>query len=122
MAYIRTHETKQRAHGKPVKSYAMVYRAKLRTDDGRMVTRLRQETHATKAAAQARVAELNAHHNARHRSGRAAQARPAKPRRLAGVAVKVAGGQLKARTLHEYAPGCSIATFCRSGDTCQSRP
>ena len=61
MAYIRTHETKQRARGKPVKTYAMVYRAKLRTDDGRMATRLRQETHATKAAAQARVAELNAH-------------------------------------------------------------
>ena len=29
MAYIRTHETKQRARGKPVKTYAVVYRAKV---------------------------------------------------------------------------------------------
>ena len=48
MAYIRSHETKQRARGKTVKTYAVVYRAKVRTDDGRVVSRLRQETHATK--------------------------------------------------------------------------
>ena len=52
MAYIRTHETKQRARGKTVKTYAVVYRAKVRTDDGRVVSRLRQETHASKAAAE----------------------------------------------------------------------
>ena len=61
MAYIRSHETKQRTRGKTVKTYAVVYRAKVRTDDGRVVSRLRQESHATKAAAEARVAELNAH-------------------------------------------------------------
>ena len=33
MAYIRTHETKQRARGKVVKRYEVVYRAKVRTDD-----------------------------------------------------------------------------------------
>jgi integrase len=46
MAYIRSHETKQRARGKTVKTYAVVYRAKVRTDDGRVVSRLRQESHA----------------------------------------------------------------------------
>ena len=44
MANIRTHETKQRSRGKPVKTYAVVYRTKVRTDDGRTVTRLRQES------------------------------------------------------------------------------
>lgn len=58
MAYIRSHETKQRARGKTVKTYAVVYRAKVRSDDGRVVSRLRQETHATKAAAEARVATI----------------------------------------------------------------
>ena len=43
MAYIRTHETKQRARGKTVKTYAVVYRAKVRTDDGRVVSRLRRK-------------------------------------------------------------------------------
>lgn len=46
MAYISTHETKQRSRGKPVKTYAVVYRAKVRTDDGRIIDRLRHETHA----------------------------------------------------------------------------
>ncbi len=35
MAYIRSHETKQRARGKAVKTYAVVYRAKVRTEEPR---------------------------------------------------------------------------------------
>lgn len=108
MAYIRSHETKQRARGKTVKTYAVVYRAKLRIDDGRVVSRLRQETHASEAAAEARVAELNA-----HRHGHTTD--PAEQRKrgqrsladwsadwLASQRVKAASGQLKARTLDEY--------------------
>ena len=108
MAYIRSHETKQRARGKTVKTYAVVYRAKVRTDDGRMVSRLRQETHATKAAAEARVAELNAHRHS-HTTDPAEQRKRGQRSLadwsadwLASQRVKVAGGQLKARTLDEY--------------------
>jgi hypothetical protein len=60
MAYVRAHDTKANARGRVVKRYEVVYRAKVRTDDGRIETRLRQETHPTKAAADARAAELNA--------------------------------------------------------------
>ena len=108
MAYIRSHETKQRARGKTVKTYAVVYRAKVRTDDGRVVSRLRQETHATKAAAEARVAELNAHRHS-HTTDPAEQRKRGQRSLadwsadwLASQRVKVASGQLKARTLDEY--------------------
>ena len=60
MAYVREHETTKSARGRVVKRYEVVYRAKVRTDDGKIVTRLRQETHPTKAAAETRAAELNA--------------------------------------------------------------
>lgn len=60
MAYVRVHDTSQSARGRVVKRYEVVYRAKVRTEDGRIVTRLRQETQPTKAAAEARAAELNA--------------------------------------------------------------
>lgn len=60
MAYVRKHETKQTVRGKVVYRYEVVYRARVRTDDGRVVTRLRQETHPSKQAADARAAELNA--------------------------------------------------------------
>jgi integrase len=59
MAYVRAHDTKANARGRIVKRYEVVYRAKVRTDDGRTVTRLRQEAHPTKAAADARAAQLN---------------------------------------------------------------
>ena len=108
IAYIRSHETKQRARGKTVKTYAVVYRAKVRTDDGRVVSRLRQETHATKAAAQARVAELNAHRHS-HTTDPAEQRKRGQRSladwsadSLASQRVKVVNGQLKARTLGEY--------------------
>ena len=108
MAYIRSHETKQRARGKTVKTYAVVYRAKVRTDDGRVVSRLRQETHASKAAAEARVAELNAHRHS-HTTDPAEQRKRGQRSLadwsadwLASQRVKAASGQLKARTLDEY--------------------
>jgi hypothetical protein len=50
-------ETRQRSLGEPVETYAVVYRAPVRID-GRTVNRLHQETHAIKAAAEARLAEL----------------------------------------------------------------
>lgn len=108
MAYIRCHETKQRARGKTVKTYAVVYRAKVRTGDGRMVSRLRQETHASKAAAEARVAELNGHRHS-HTTDPAEQRKRGQRSLaewsvdwLASQQVKAAAGQLKARTLDEY--------------------
>ncbi|MGB9306589.1 MAG: site-specific integrase, partial [Mycobacterium sp.] len=94
----------------------MVYRTKVHTDDGRVMTRLRQETHATKAAAEARVAELNSRRY-NHTTD------PAEQRRrgqrcladwaadwLASQRMKVISGQLKARTLDEYARllGCYV--------------
>ena len=44
MAYIRTDETKQRARGKVVKTYAGAVPRKIGTDDGRVVSRLRKAT------------------------------------------------------------------------------
>jgi len=75
MAYVRAHDTKANARGRVVKRYEVVYRAKVRTDDGRTVTRLRQETHPTKSAAEARAAELCTQASPRYRSGRAARTR-----------------------------------------------
>jgi hypothetical protein len=47
MAYIRKHQTKQRARGKPVYTYAVVWRANI---NGRV--RLRQRSFATREAAE----------------------------------------------------------------------
>ncbi|MDT5400050.1 MAG: hypothetical protein QOK33_3281 [Mycobacterium sp.] len=58
MAYVRAHDTKANARGRVVKRYEVVYQAKVRTDDGRTVTRLRQETHPTKTAAEAAIEQL----------------------------------------------------------------
>ncbi len=60
MAYIRTHETKQTSRGKVVKRYEVVNRCRVRDKDGSVVMRLRQESHATREAAEARLTELNA--------------------------------------------------------------
>ncbi len=126
MAYIRMHETKHRSRGKLVKTYAVVYRAKVRTDDGRIVTRLRQETHATKAAAEARVAELNAH---RHSHTTDPAERRKRGQRsvadwstdwLASQRVKVASGHLK-RARSTSTADCWTVMCCRSWDTCPSR-
>ena len=108
MAYIRTHETKQRTRGKTVKTYAVVYRAKVRTNDGRIESKLRQESHPTREAAEARGAELNAHRQTHTTDPAEQRKRGARSMAewsadwLASLRVKVASGQLKARTLDEY--------------------
>jgi len=43
-----------RSRGKPVKTYDVVYRATVRTKDGRPVTRPRQETHSAKGRSRSR--------------------------------------------------------------------
>jgi integrase len=102
MACIRTHETKQRSRGKVVKRYEVVYRAKARTDDGRVVSRLRQESHPTREAAETRVAELNAHRHSHTTDPAEQRKRGARSLAdwsadwLASQRVKVASGQLKA--------------------------
>jgi hypothetical protein len=108
MAYIRTYETKQRSRGKPVKTYAVVYRATVRTDNGSTVTRLRQETHDTKAAAEARMAELNSHRY-NHTADPSEQCKLGQRSLrdwaadwLASRRLKVTSGQLKSRTLDDY--------------------
>lgn len=108
MAYVREHETTRTARGRVVNRYEVVYRAKVRTDDGRVVTRLRQETHPTKAAADARAAELNAR---KHRRAIDPAEQPARGNRsfdqwatdwLDSQQTKVALGKLKKRTADDY--------------------
>ncbi|UCZ61465.1 tyrosine-type recombinase/integrase [Mycolicibacterium phocaicum] len=109
MAYVRTHDTKATARGKVVKRYEVVYRAKVRTDDGRTVTRLRQETHPTKAAAEARAAELNARKH--RRAVDPAEARKRGNRTFGEWAgdwldsqrLRQAGGYVKQNTVDGYA-------------------
>ena len=82
MAYIRAHETKQRARGKVVKRYEVVYRARSSTDDGRVVSRLRQESQTdARSCRGARCRAERTPAQPHHRSRRAAQARPTKLRR-----------------------------------------
>lgn len=86
----------------------MVYRAKVRTDDGRVVTRLRQETHPTKAAADARAAELNARKHRRAIDPSEARARGNRSFDdwasdwLDSQRLRVADGALKQRTVDGY--------------------
>lgn len=108
MAYVRAHDTKQTARGRIVKRYEVVYRAKVRTDDGRVVTRLRQETHPTKAAAEARAAELNARKHRRAIDPSEARARGNRTFDdwasdwLDSQRLRVADGALKQRTVDGY--------------------
>ncbi|WP_457135490.1 tyrosine-type recombinase/integrase [Mycobacteroides abscessus] len=64
MAYIRTHETKQRRKGKAVKRYEVVWREQHPTQPTK--TRARQETYPTREQAEARRDALN---NAKHTVG-----------------------------------------------------
>ena len=80
-------------------------------ENGQAITRLRQETYTTRQAAEARRDELNAHRHSAHTTD------PSEQRRrgarsldddyaadwIAAQRIKVANGQLKARTLDEYA-------------------
>jgi integrase len=78
LAYVRAHTTKQKRNGKPVKTYAVVWREPLRDHfglaipensdhpDGPKQMRARRETYPTREAAEARRDEINA---ARHTIG-----------------------------------------------------
>ncbi|MDT5113017.1 MAG: hypothetical protein QOE20_4907 [Mycobacterium sp.] len=108
MAYVRAHDTKANARGRVVKRYEVVYRVKVRTEEGRTVTRLRQETHPTKAAAEARAAELNAR---KHRRPIDPAEQRARGNRtfdewagdwLDAQQTRVALGKLKQRTAEDY--------------------
>lgn len=109
MAYVRAHDTTRTERGRVVKRYEVVYRAKVRTDDGRTVTKLRQETHPTKAAADARAAELNSR---KHRRAVDPAEQRARGNRtfedwasdwIATQQTKVALGKLKQSTADDYA-------------------
>jgi integrase len=111
MAYVRAHETKQKRNGKPVKTYAVVWREPVRDDFGLPTGQLRarRETYPTREAAEARRDELNA---ARHTTGTSVLAERRKAGELPfgyyargwldAQALKVAQGKLKQRTVDEY--------------------
>lgn len=104
MAYIRKHETKQRARGKPVYTYAVVWRANI---NGKV--RLRQRSFATREAAEEYLPTAAASERTTHITD------PAEIRRrgertfadygadwLTGQELKVSTGQLKRSTLDGY--------------------
>jgi integrase len=121
MAYIRTHETTERRNGKPVKTYAVVWREPVRDHfglpipvnrehpDGPKQMRARRESYATREEAEVRRDELNA---ARHTSGTSALAEQRKAGDLPfgyyarawldSQRVKAASGKVKADTVDGY--------------------
>jgi integrase len=121
MAYVRAHETKQKRNGKPVKTYAVVWREPVRDEfglpipvnpdhpDGPKQMRARRETYTTREAAEARRDELNA---ARHTIGTSALAEQHKAGDLPfgyfarvwldSQRVKAASGKVKADTVDGY--------------------
>jgi integrase len=111
MAYVRAHETRQKRNGKALKRYEVVWREPVRDGFGLPTgqTRARQETCATREAAEARRDELNA---ARHTTGTSGLAEQRKAGELPfgyyargwldAQALKVAQGKLKQRTVDEY--------------------
>lgn len=117
MAYVRTHETKQKRNGKPIKTYAVVWREPVRDDFGLPTGQLRarRETYATREAAEARRDELNA---ARHTTGTTALAEQRKAGDLPfghyawawldSQRVKAASGKVKADTVDGYASRLAV--------------
>lgn len=121
MAYVRAHETKQKRNGKPLKTYAVVWREPVRDEfglpvavnpnhpDGPKQMRARRETYPTREAAEARRDELNA---ARHTSGTNALAEQRKAGDLPfgyyarawlyAQRVKAASGKVKSDTVDGY--------------------
>ncbi|RIT14287.1 site-specific integrase, partial [Mycobacteroides abscessus] len=111
MAYVRPYETKQKRNGKPIRTYAVVWREPVRDDFGLPTgaTRARRETYPTREAAEARRDELNA---ARHTTGTSALAEQRKAGELPfgfyargwleAQGLKVAQGKLKQGTVDEY--------------------
>lgn len=117
MAYIRAHETKQKRKGKPIKTYAVVWREPVRDDFGLPTGQLRarRETYSTREAAEARRDELNA---ARHTTGTTALAEQRKAGDLPfghyarawldSQRVKAASGKVKAETVDGYASRLAV--------------
>ena len=111
MAYVRPHETRQKRNGRPIRTYAVVWREPVRDSFGLPTgkTAARQETYPTRETAEARRDELNA---ARHTTGTTALADQRKAGELPfgyfargwldAQALKVAQGKLKQRTVDEY--------------------
>src|SRR4051794_17411974 len=113
MAYVRAHETKQKRKGKPVKTYAVVWRDPVRDEFGLPTGRMRarRESYPTRNAAEARRDELN---NAKHGVGGTSalaeqRAKGAQPfgfyarSWLDAQQVRVADGHLKSATAAKYA-------------------
>lgn len=117
MAYVRAHETKQKRNGKPIKTYAVVWREPVRDDFGLPTGQLRsrRETYSTRDAAEARRDELNA---ARHTTGTTALAEQRKAGDLPfghyarawldSQRVKAASGKVKADTVDGYASRLAV--------------
>ncbi|PJK24403.1 tyrosine-type recombinase/integrase [Mycolicibacterium goodii] len=111
MAYVRPYETRQKRNGKPIRTYAVVWREPVRDDFGLPTgqQRARRETYPTREVAEARRDELNA---VRHTTGTSALADARKAGELPfgfyargwldAQGLKVAQGKLKQRTVDEY--------------------
>jgi integrase len=112
MAYVRARETKLRRNGKPVKTYAVVWREPMRDEFGLPTghLRARRETYPTRNAAEARRDELN---NAKHGVGGTSalaeqRAKGTQPfgfyarSWLDAQQVRVADGNVKAATAAKY--------------------
>jgi integrase len=136
MAYVRAHETKQRRNGKPVKTYAVVWREPERDEFGlpvalnpehpegpkRMLAR--RETYPSREAAEARRDELNA---ARHTTGTSALAEQRKAGELPfgyyarawldWQRLKAASGKVKADTVDGYEKRLAVYALPEFGAT-----
>ncbi|MDO3398676.1 site-specific integrase [Mycolicibacterium neoaurum] len=117
MAYVRAHDTKQKRNGKPIRTYAVIWREPVRDDFGLPTGKLRacRETYPTRDAAEARRDELNA---ARHTSGTTALADQRRAGELPfgyyargwldSQRIKVATGKIKADTVDKYAAQLAV--------------
>jgi integrase len=134
MAYVRAHETKQKRNGKPVKTYAVVWREPVRDEfglpipvnpdhpDGPKQMRAQRETYTTREAAEARRDELNA---ARHTIGTSALAEQRKAGDLPfgyfarvwldSQRVKAASGKVKAYTVDGYEKRLAVCVLPEFG-------
>jgi integrase len=121
LAYVRAYQTTRKRNGKPVKTYAVVWREPVRDHfglpipensdhlDGPQQMRARRETYPTREAAEARRDELNA---ARHGTGTSALAEQRKAGDLPfgyyarawldSQRVKAASGKVKPDTVDGY--------------------
>lgn len=126
MAYIRAHETKQKRNGKPIKTYAVVWREPVRDDFGLPTgsMRARRETYPTREVAEVRRDELNA---ARHIAGTTSLADQRKAGELPfgyyarawldAQRIKAASGKLKADTIDGYEKRLAVYVLPKFGPT-----